>query len=50
MTATVTSRRTAIWGRPEMTAGLMLRTGVNKVRLTDPVHRFYAKAHADAVL
>ena len=36
--------------RPEMTADLMARTGLDEARLTALVHRFYAKVRADAVL
>ena len=33
--------------RPEMTAALMARTGLDEDLLEDLVHRFYAKVRAD---
>ena len=36
--------------RPEMTAGIMARTGLDEVMLAELVHRFYAKVRNDAVL
>lgn len=36
--------------RPAMTAEVMKRTGLDEARLTELVHRFYAKVRADAVL
>ena len=36
--------------RPEMTAELMERTGLDEARLTDLVHRFYGRVRADAEL
>ncbi|MFV0301152.1 MAG: group III truncated hemoglobin [Paracoccus sp. (in: a-proteobacteria)] len=36
--------------RPQITAEIMTRTGLDEDRLTDLVHRFYAKVRADAVL
>lgn len=36
--------------RPEMTAALMRQTGLDEVRLTALVHRFYSKVRSDPVL
>lgn len=36
--------------RPEMTAALMVQTGLDDTILTDVVHTFYAKVRADAML
>ncbi|MFV0302096.1 MAG: group III truncated hemoglobin [Paracoccus sp. (in: a-proteobacteria)] len=36
--------------RPQITAEIMARTGLDEERLTDLVHRFYARVRADAVL
>jgi hemoglobin len=36
--------------RPEMTAELMARTGLDEDMLRDLVHRFYGRVRADAVL
>ena len=36
--------------RPQVTAELMARTGLDEGILTDLVHRFYAKVRADAIL
>ncbi len=39
-----------ISARPQMTAEIMARTGLDEDKLTDLVHRFYDKVRADAVL
>ena len=36
--------------RPQMTARIMARTGLDEAKLTELVHRFYGKVRADAVL
>ena len=36
--------------RPQMTAEIMARTGLDEDKLTELVHRFYDKVRADAVL
>lgn len=36
--------------RPQMTARIMAQTGLDEVKLTELVHRFYGKVRADAVL
>lgn len=36
--------------RPDMTAALMERTGLDEAMLADLVHRFYGKVRGDAVL
>lgn len=36
--------------RPQMTARIMARTGLDEAKLTELVHRFYGKVRADAAL
>lgn len=45
-----TDRPTVASARPEMTAALMARTGLDEDMLTSLVYRFYEKVRADPVL
>ena len=36
--------------RPQMTARIMARTGLDEAKLTELVHRFYGKVRADSAL
>ena len=50
MSKTETDHSRATSARPEMTAALMARTGLDDEVLADLVHRFYDKVRSDAML
>jgi hemoglobin len=50
MPGSTASRIVVQSARPELTAEIMARTGLDEDRLNELVHRFYGKVRADAVL
>ena len=50
MTEAMTSEMLIHSARPAMTADLMVRTGLSEARLSELVHRFYAKVRSDEML